>query len=331
MTPKVFVTRMIPENGLEMMRASLDVDVWEPEIPPTNDEIVECAEDCVGLVPLLSDKIDSTLLGRLPKIRVIAQYAVGYDNIDVSFATSNGIIVTNTPGVLTETAADLAWALIMACSRRIPEADRYVRAGRWNVAWGPKMLLGTDIHGRTLGIVGLGRIGAAVAKRAAGFSMKILYTSRSQTERTEMIEKETGAIGTDLVSLLKQADIVSIHVPLTSETRGLIGRDELAMMKKNSVLVNTSRGPVVEERALVDALRSGHLHSAGLDVFNQEPVSKDSPLLRLENVVLAPHIGSASIVTRAKMAEICATNLIAALKGERPPNVVNPEVFERDE
>ncbi len=327
---RVFVTRMIPESGIKMMKGALDVRIWENKMPPSKKEIIERSKGCVGLVSLLSDPIDAELMGCLDDLKVISQYAVGYDNIDVQAATERGIIVTNTPGVLTETTADLTWALIMAASRRIGEAERFVRRGDWKVAWGPQMLLGNDIFGATLGIIGLGRIGEAVARRSEGFEMRVLYTTRSSNERTERVEKELNATRVDLDTLLQESDIISIHVPLTNETRGFIGKREFAMMKKGSIFINTSRGAVVDERALVESLKSGHLGAAGLDVFQNEPIHMDNPLLKLENVVLVPHIGSASFATRSKMSTMVAENVITALKGERPPNIVNPEVLNNE-
>jgi glyoxylate reductase len=324
MVNRIFVTRKIPDDGLDLISKKYEIDVWQAEFPPTTEEIVERASGCSGIVTLLSDRIDANLLDRLPDLKVIAQYAVGYDNIDVQEATQRGIIVTNTPGVLTDTTADLAWTLIMAAARRIVEADRFVRERRWKVAWGPQFLLGTDVHGSTLGVIGLGRIGEAVTRRAVGFKMRILYFSRN---RNKVLEKELGVIYTDLKNLLRESDIVSLHVPLTAETTNLIGKEELELMKKSAVLVNTSRGKVIDEDALYDALRDGKIGSAGLDVFREEPIPKESPLLELDNLVIAPHIGSASIKTRATMSRMCAENLIAALEGERPPNIVNQEVL----
>ena len=328
MKEKVFVTREIPSEGLDIIRSNFETTVWRPEVPPTRDEIVEKAKGCAGLVTLLTDPIDSLLIQSLPDLKAITQYAVGFDNIDVKFATSQGIVVTNTPGVLTETTADLTWALMMATARGIPQADRYVKEGKWKVGWGPMMLLGNDVYGATLGVIGMGRIGSAVAHRAKGFSMKILFTDALENKTTGSVEKEVGATRTDLDTLLRESDIVTIHVPLNPETRGMIDEKELAMMKPGAVLVNTSRGAVINEFALADVLRSGHLRGAGLDVFNEEPLPLDSPLLKLQNVVLTPHIASASFATRARMATMCSENLIAALKRERPPNVVNPEVFD---
>ncbi|NHJ13140.1 MAG: D-glycerate dehydrogenase [Candidatus Thorarchaeota archaeon] len=327
MSKKVFVTRMIPEEGLEKIRQHFDVNVWPDEHPPSKEQIAEGAAGCEGIVTLLSDPIDRELIESLPNLRVIVQYAVGYDNIDIGTATEKGILVTNTPGVLTEATADLTWALILAAARRIVEADRYVREGKWEVAWGPKMLLGMEVFEATLGIIGMGRIGSAVARRAAGFSMNILYTSKPEDDLGNSVEKETGARRTDLETLLKESDIVSIHVPLTEETRNLVGSKEIASMKSGAILVNTSRGPVVDEGALYRALKEGKLASAGLDVFREEPIEKGNPLLSLSNVVLVPHIGSASVAARTKMAIMCASNLIAALNGKEPPNLVNPEVL----
>lgn len=325
---RVFVTRKLPKDGLRKITERFDATVWPSEEPPSVQELIQNAEDCEGLVTLLSDPIGADVIDQLPKLKVIAQYAVGYDNIDVFRATDRKILVTNTPGVLTETTADLAWALIMSASRRLIEADKYVRDGNWNVAWGPEMLLGSDIYGATLGIVGLGRIGSAVARRAVGFNMKILYYTRSENEYTREFDKVANIKRVDLHTLLKDANIVSLHIPLSAETKHLLGEKEFELMKPDSIVVNTSRGSVIDEDALIKALKSGQIGVAGLDVFNEEPISKDSPLLKLTNVVLAPHIGSASTKTRATMAMMCAQNLIAALKGERPPNLVNPEVFD---
>lgn len=324
MKQRVFVTRKIPDEGLRMITDKFDTTVWPSEEPPSIQEIVQSAEDCEGLVTLLSDPIGQDVIDKLPKLKVIAQYAVGYDNIDVSLATKRKIAVTNTPGVLTETTADLTWTLLMAASRRIVEADRYIRDKKWDVAWGPELLLGTDIFGATLGIVGMGRIGQSVARRASGFNMKILYYSRT---RNETIENELDVKHVDLYTLLRESDIVTLHVPLNSETHHLISKEEFEIMKEDSILVNTSRGKVVDESALYNALKKGYIGSAGLDVFQEEPISKDSPLLGLHNIVISPHVGSASKNTRAIMSRMCAENLIAALDGNMPPNIVNPEVL----
>jgi len=324
---RVFVTRKIPDEGLRRITEKFDTTVWSSQEPPSIQEIVQNAEDCDGIVTLLSDPIGPDVINKLPKLRVIAQYAVGYDNIDVPLATKRKIAVTNTPGVLTETTADLTWALLMAASRRIVEADRYIRDKKWDVAWGPELLLGTDIFGATLGIVGMGRIGQSVARRALGFNMKTLYYSRT---RNEKIENELDVKHVDLHTLLRESDIVTLHIPLNSETHHLIGKAELEIMKEDSILVNTSRGKVIDESALYNALKEGHIGSAGLDVFQEEPISKDSPILDLHNIVLAPHIGSASKNTRATMSLMCAENLIEVLEGNMPPNIVNPEVLQNE-
>ena len=324
---KVFVTRRLPQKGLLRITEKYDADVWPLQEPPTRDQIMDRGRDCEGLVTLLSDPIDAEVIAALPKLRVIAQYAVGYDNIDVSAATAAGIIVTNTPGVLTETTADLTWALILAASRRVVEGDRYVRDGKWSVAWGPELMLGEDVHGATLGIVGFGRIGQAVARRAKGFGMRVLYHTRRNTKEQHKAAEEAGAQAVSFGQLLKESDIVSLHVPLTEETRNMIDTDALNQMKRGSILVNTSRGAVLDENAVYNALVSGHIFAAGLDVFQTEPIPEESPLMTLPNVVLAPHIGSASRHTRNVMAEMCADNLDAALHGEKPPNIVNPEVL----
>jgi glyoxylate reductase len=249
--------------------------------------------------------------------------AVGFDNIDIKEATRRGIYVTNTPEVLTETTADFAWTLIMAVARRIVEADKYVRAGQWKVGWHPSMLQGEDVHSSTIGIVGAGRIGSALAKRAKGFNMKILYYDVAP--RPEL-EKEVGAKRVDLDTLFREADFISMHVPLMKETHHLVNEEKLRLMKKTAYLINTSRGPVVDEKALYDALKEERIAGAGLDVFEQEPTPLTNPLLGLSNVVVAPHISSASYETRSRMAEIVAENLVAFFEGKTPPNLVNPEV-----
>ncbi|TFF83871.1 D-glycerate dehydrogenase [Candidatus Thorarchaeota archaeon] len=324
---KVFVTRRIPEKGLKRMKESHDVRIWKDQVPPTKDEIRNEADGCEGLVTLLSDQIDEELIDSLPQLKVIAQYAVGYDNIDVAAASKRGIMVTNTPGVLTETTADLTWALILAASRKIVESDRYVRNGKWTVAWGPKLLLGEDVHGATLGVVGLGRIGSAVAARAKGFNMNIVYHTRSENGTTKRAEKDLGVKRGSFDVLLRESDIITMHVPLTKETHHMIGEGEFRKMKRSAVFVNTSRGSVVDEEALYRSLKSNLIFAAGLDVFEEEPISTDNPLLTLPNVVLAPHTGSASTRTRTVMAEMCAENLVLALSGERPPNIINSEVL----
>lgn len=323
MRPKVFLTREIPERGFSRVREHFEVDLWMDEAPPPKSVIIERVRDVDALVSMLTDPIDAEVYDAAPKLRIVSQYAVGYDNIDVDEATKRGIYVTNTPGVLTETTADFAFTLLMAAARRVVEADRYVREGRWKVAWHPMMMLGHDIHGRTLGIVGLGRIGAAVAKRAKGFRMRVLYYD---SIRREDLERELGIEYVPLERLLEESDFVSLHVPLTPETYHMIGEEQLRRMKPTAILVNTSRGKVVDQRALYRALKEGWIAGAGLDVFEQEPIPPDDPLLKLDNVVLAPHAASASHETRSRMAEIVAENLMAFKRGEVPPNLVNPEV-----
>jgi glyoxylate reductase len=324
--PRVYVTRKLPEQGLALINDYCDATIWEDELPPLRETILRETRDADGLVSLLTDKIDGELLDACPKLRVVSNMAVGFDNIDVPAATARGVLAGNTPGVLTETTADLAWALLMASARRVAEGDRYVRAGRWRT-WGPQLLLGGDVHGATLGIVGFGRIGQAVARRAAGFGMTVLYWDRAPVPREQ--ERELNATYADLDGLLARSDLVTLHVSLNDETRHLIDAAALARMKPSAVLVNTSRGPVVDQAALADALANGTIAAAGLDVTDPEPIPMDDPLLRLDNCLIVPHIASASHATRGKMAEMAAANLLAGLRGERLPNPVNPEVYER--
>jgi len=327
MKPKVFVTRQIPEKGLKMIKEYYDVEVWDKYTPPPRDVLLQKAREVDALVTLLTDKIDKELLDNAPRLRIVAQYAVGYDNIDVDYATKRGVYVTNTPGVLTDATADLTWAILLAAARRVVEADKFVRSGDYwktGTGWHPMMMLGAHVTGKTLGIIGMGRIGRAVAKRAKGFGMRILYYQRHRLP--EDVERELGAKYVDLETLLRESDFVSIHVPLTEETYHMIGERELRLMKRSAVLVNTARGAVVDTNALVKALKEGWIAAAALDVFEQEPLPPDHPLTKLNNVVLTPHIGSATIETRTKMAELVAENLIAFYKGEVPPTLVNKEV-----
>ncbi|MEI6158034.1 MAG: D-glycerate dehydrogenase, partial [Atribacterota bacterium] len=279
-----------------------------------------------GILPLLTDTIDSEIMDAAGNsLKIIANYAVGYNNIDVYAATQRGIMVTNTPGVLTETTADLAWALLMCCSRRINESERYLRTGKFR-GWEPLLFLGTDVHGATLGLVGFGRIAKAMARRASGFDMRVRYydMNRVGQEEEEKYHVEYQSLG----ALLRESDFVSLHIPLTKETHHFIGEKELKQMKKEAYLINTARGPIVDEKVLVRALQEGWIRGAGLDVFEQEP-AVEADLLRMENVVVVPHIGSASYATRTKMATMAAENLIKALEGTIPPNLVNPEVLKR--
>jgi glyoxylate reductase len=322
--PKVYVTRELPERGLKTIKERFDAEVWPEYAPPPKKTIIEKAKDVDALATLLSDKIDAEVFDAAPKLKMIAQLAVGFDNVDVQEATKRGIYVSNTPEVLTDTTADFAWTLLMALARRVVEADKYIRMGKWKVGWHPAMLQGRDVYGATMGIVGAGRIGYAVAKRATGFSMKILFYD--VIPRPEM-EKDFGAKKVDLDELLKQSDFVSVHVPLMKETHHLINAEKLRLMKKTAYLINNSRGPVVDEKALYEALNEGRIAGAGLDVFEQEPTSLANPLLKLDNVVVAPHISSASYETRSKMAEMVADNLIAFFEGKKPPNLINPDVL----
>lgn len=321
--PKVYLTRKVSDRGLNRIREVFDVEVWSEYAPPSRLVLLEKAKDADALVTMLADKIDKELFAAAPKLKILAQIAVGYDNIDLAESTKRGVYVTNTPDVLTEITADFAWALLMAVARRVVEADRYVREGKWTVAWHPEMLTGRDIYGATICIVGAGRIGQAVARRAKGFNMKILYSNRSR--KLEM-EKTLGANWVELDDLLRESDFVSLHVALTKETTHLISAEKLALMKNTAYLVNNSRGAVVEEKALLEALKSGRIAGAALDVFEQEPTPPTNPLLKLENVVVAPHISSGSIETRAKMSEMVAENLKAFFAGRKPPNLVNAEV-----
>jgi glyoxylate reductase len=324
--PRVFVTREIPAEGLDAIRAACDMDLWEGELPPPRDALLRRVAGVDGLLALLTDRVDEELLDAAgPGLRVVSNYAVGYDNVDVAACTRRGIAVGNTPGVLTETTADLAWTLLMAAARRIAEADRYVRDGRW-LTWGPLTLLGPDVYGSTLGIVGFGRIGQAVARRARGFGMRVVYHN---TRRLPIaVEDETDATYVPLDDLLAQSDFVSLHVSLTPETRHLIDARALSRMRPTAILVNTSRGPVVDTDALVAALRDGTIRAAALDVTDPEPLPAGHPLVGLDNCLVVPHIASASLPTRGRMAAMAAANLLAGVRGERLPTGVNPEVHE---
>lgn len=325
MKPKVYVTRIIPEKGLEILREAADVKVWQDELPPPREVLLKEVEDVDGLVSLLTDKIDAELFDRAKKLKIVSNYAVGFDNIDLDEATKRGIMATNTPGVLTETTADLAFALLMATARRIVEADKFARAGRWKT-WGPMLMLGQDVYGAKLGLIGLGRIGYAVAKRAKGFDMDVMYYDMFRNEKAE---QELGLKFVELEQLLKESDFISIHVPLTPETKHLIDEKTLGLMKKTAILVNTARGPVVDEKALYEALVSNKIAGAGLDVMDPEPPSMDNPLLKLDNVIILPHIASASVATRTKMAVMAAENCVAGLKGDVPPNLLNKQVIDK--
>jgi lactate dehydrogenase-like 2-hydroxyacid dehydrogenase len=320
--PRVFVARRIPDEGLDAIGAVCNVDLWEDELPAPRDELLRRVTGVDGILSLLTDRIDDELLDAAgPALKVVSNYAVGFDNIDVAACARRGIPVGNTPGVLTETTADLAWTLLMAAARRVPEGDRYVRAGDWKT-WGPLLLLGPDVHGATIGIVGFGRIGQAVARRAQGFGMRILY--HDLAELPASVTEPLGATYAPLEVVLAQSDFVSLHVNLSAETRHLINARTLAEMKPTAVLVNTSRGPVIDQIALADALRDGTIWAAALDVTDPEPIPMDDPLVGLDNCLIVPHIASASRATRGKMAAMAAANLIAGVHGEPLPTPVPP-------
>ncbi|MCD6291518.1 MAG: D-glycerate dehydrogenase [Anaerolineae bacterium] len=323
--PKVYVTRLIPEEGLNMILEACEAEVWEGELPPPREVLLEKVKGKDGLLCLLTDRVDVELMDTAGALKVISNYAVGYDNIDVKAATERGIPVGNTPGVLTDTTADFAFALLMAVARRVVEGSDYVRAGKWKT-WGPRLLLGQDVHGATLGIVGFGRIGQAMARRAKGFNMKVLYYD---IHRREDLEQSMGVQYTDMDTLLRESDFVTIHTNLNESTYHLIDQEALAKMKPTAILINTARGPIVDTEALAEALEQGKIRAAGLDVTDPEPINRDNPLLKLPNCVITPHIASASVATRGLMARMAAENLLAGLRGERLPNCVNPEVYER--
>ena len=318
--PKIYITRKIPNQILEIIKEACEVTMWkEAETPVPREELERQIRGVDGLYCLLTEQIDQELLEKAPNLKIVSNMAVGYNNIDVDAATEKGIMVTNTPGVLTETTADLTFALLMSTARRIVESDQFLRKGNWKT-WSPMLLTGQDIYGATLGIIGLGRIGEAVARRAAGFKMNVLYHNRS---RKVEAEQELGITFTDMESLLKESDYVCVLTPYTQETKNLIGQKGLSLMKETAILINTSRGGIVNEDALYSALKNGEIWAVGLDVFEEEPVSMDHPLLSLPNVVALPHIGSASKNTRLKMAEVAAVNLLAGLQNQTPPHLVN--------
>ncbi|AJD91929.1 2-ketogluconate reductase [Jeotgalibacillus malaysiensis] len=312
---KIFITRKIDEAVIDELKKSFDVEVWDSEdeaVP--RDILLEKVKESQALLTMLSDQIDKEVLSNAPLLKVVANMAVGYDNIDVQAAEKAGIIVTNTPDVLTDTTADLAFSLILATARRIPEAAEYIKKGDWT-SWSPYLLAGHDVHHKTLGIIGMGKIGQAVAKRAAGFDMDILYHTRSR--KTEA-EEQFGAQYKSLNDLLEKADFVLVLAPLTDETRGMIGAEQFKIMKESAIFINVGRGPVVDEKALIEALENGEIAGAGLDVFEKEPISKDHPLVAMKNVVAVPHIGSASTETRFIMMKLAADNIKAVLNGEKP-------------
>lgn len=323
--PLVAVTRLIPEAGMRIVRDACEVRLWEDELPPPPDELDRLLDGVDGVLSLVTDRIDGDLLDRHPGLKVISNFAVGYDNVDVDAATTRGIPVCNTPGVLTEATAELAFSLLMATARRIPESVQYVKDGKWQT-WGPLLLLGANVTGATIGIVGFGRIGQAVAKMASGFGMTILAHDRSpETKNTHGLDVRF----VDMDTLLAEADFVTLHVAYSPETHHLIAADALRQMKSTAILINTSRGPVVDTDALVAALENGEILAAGLDVTDPEPLPADHPLVHMDNCVVLPHIGSATVQSRDAMATLAARNLVAVLDGRRPEAIVNPEVLDR--
>ena len=321
--PRVFVTRRLPGGALDRPARETAFDLWQDELPPPREQLLRGVRQADGLLCLRTDTIDDELLAAAPGLRVVSTMAVGYDHIDVEAATRRGVLVTNTPGVLTESTADFAFALLLAAARRLPEGERAVRDGRWT-GWHPSFLLGRAAHDATLGIVGLGTIGQAVARRARGFQMRLLYSSRT---RKPNIEEELGIDYRSFEELLAEADFVSVHVPLTPETRHLFDDDAFQRMKPTAVFVNTARGGVVDQAALYRALASNRIAAAAIDVTEAEPLATDDPLLRLPNLLVTPHIASASVTTRERMAELAVENLLEALAGRKPPHCVNAEVL----
>ncbi|PNX53146.1 MAG: D-glycerate dehydrogenase [Thermoplasmata archaeon M9B2D] len=321
---KIFITRKIPQPGLDLLEKECIIDLNPHDRVLTKEEIIEGIKGKDGLLCLLTDPIDKDVINAEPNLKMIASYAVGYDNIDIAAATHRGIPVSNTPDVLTETTAELAWALLFSVARRIVEGDTFIREENFN-GWAPMLMLGQDVSHKTLGVVGMGRIGTAFALKSKGFDMNVLYTDGRRNER---VERDLGAKQVPLSTLLKESDFVSLHLPLTQTTHHLIDEKELQMMKKTAILINTARGPIIRETALIKALKEHWIFGAGLDVYEKEPeISKE--LKSLKNVVLQPHTGSGTLETRTKMALMAAQNLLIGLKGGIPPNCVNREIFQK--
>ncbi|MBI2806522.1 MAG: D-glycerate dehydrogenase [Planctomycetes bacterium] len=324
--PKVFVSRIIPDVGLSLIREACAAEVWPSPLPPPADVLAAKLADVEGLVSLLTDKLDDAVLAKAPRLKVISNFAVGFNNIDINACTRRGIAVGNTPGVLTDATADMAFCLLISAARRVVEGHRYTIDGKWKT-WEPLGHLGQDLVGRTLGIVGMGRIGYALARRChGGWDMKVLY---HDVYKNAQAEADFGARQVDLPTLLAESDFISLHADLNDTTRGMIGAAQFKMMKRTAVLINSARGPLVNQKALATALKDGTIFAAGLDVTDPEPPSMNDPLLRLANVVIAPHIASATVQTRNQMAEICARNLIAGVTGQPLPAWVNPEMVPR--
>jgi len=323
MKPRVLITRVLPEPALEVVRQACEVQLDPLDQPLTPAALRQAVIGKQGVLCLVTDRLDAQVLDAATELKVVSNVAVGYDNIDVAAATQRGILVTNTPGVVTESTADLTWSLLCSLARRIAEGYRYIRAGKWR-DWTLLLMAGSDIHGKTLGLCGMGRIGQAVARRAKGFNMRILYHNRQRLDTA--LESELNATWVEKRTLLQQADFVSLHVPLSAATTHFIGVEELRMMRPTAYLINAARGPVVDEAALIQALQQGWIAGAALDVFEHEPHVPQA-LQELENVVLVPHIGSASVATRTRMAVMAAENLVAVLREEYTPYIVNPAVM----
>jgi glyoxylate reductase len=324
-SPIIYVTRRLPDAALSLLSTCGTLELWEPDEVIPREELLRGVKAAEALLCMVTERIDEELLNHAPRLKIVANMAVGYDNVEVLALTHRRIVLTNTPGVLTETTADLTFALILGIARRISEGERLVRAGRWR-SWSPFSFLGYDVHHRTLGILGLGRIGTEVAKRAQGFDMRILYTNRS---RNREAEERFGCVPVDLTTLLRESDFLSVHVPLTPDTRRMFSVPQFEQMKPSAFLVNVARGPIVDPQALYLALRDGMIAGAALDVTDPEPIPADDPLLTLDNCLIVPHVGSASIATRTRMATLAAENIVAFLSGRRPPTPVNPEVLEQ--
>ncbi len=322
---KVYVTRELPSAALDLLAESVTVRVWRGELPPPPDVLLTEAADADALLTLLTDRIDAAVMAAAPRLRVISNMAAGYDNIDVEEASRRGILVTNTPGILTKTTADFAFALVLAAARRVVEADRYTRQGRWKT-WGPQMLLGQDVHDATLGVVGLGGVGLEVAKRGRGFGMRVLYCDSTRKPKEE---RRYGLAYVEMEQLLAESDFISLHVPLTPETHHLVGERELSLMKPTAVLINTARGAAVDQQALWRFLKERRIAAAAIDVSEEEPIAPDDPLLGLDNIIITPHIASASVATRLAMAKMAVDNLLTALRGQVPPQCVNREAVHR--
>jgi lactate dehydrogenase-like 2-hydroxyacid dehydrogenase len=319
---KIFVTRIIPKPGLDLLNKEHEIEIFKHNRIPTKEEIIKGLKGKDGLLCLLSDPVDEDVINSEPRLKMIASFAVGFDNIDIKAATKRKIPVSNTPGVLTEATAEMAWALLFSVARRIVEADKFTRSGKY-IGWGPMLMLGQDISTKTLGVVGAGRIGTAFALKSKGFDMKVLYFDE---KNNDILDKELDAKKVNLQELLKQSDFVSLHVPLIKSTYHLISQKELKIMKKSAILINTSRGPIIDEKALVKTLKEKWIFGAGLDVYENEPIISEE-LIKLDNVVLQPHSASATINSRTNMGLLAAKNMIAGLKGEIPPNCLNPEIY----